>query len=124
MHQQGAAGGDAGGLTGRSVAEGDGATPALMLRLAVLLLLLVNAAWFAWAQDLLRPWGLGPSSQAEPQRLAQQVQPEAMRLVQGEEAVRLVESAPPLRPPECLATAPLRHWGVAAAARPGVWAFR
>lgn len=87
-----------------------------MLRLAVLLLLLVNAAWFAWAQDLLRPWGLGPSSQAEPQRLAQQVQPEAMRLVQGEEAVRLVESAPPLRPPECLATAPLPE-SVAAALR-------
>ena len=87
-----------------------------MLRLAVLLLLLVNAAWFAWAQDLLRAWGLGPSSQAEPQRLAQQVQPDAMRLVQGEEAVRLVESAPPLRPPECLATAPLPE-SVAAALR-------
>ena len=87
-----------------------------MLRLAVLLLLLVNAVWFAWAPDLLRPWGLGPSSQAEPQRLAQQVQPEAMRLVQGEEAVRLVESAPPLRPPECLATAPLPE-SVAAALR-------
>jgi hypothetical protein len=78
-----------------------------MLRLAVLILLLVNAAWFAWAQDLLRPWGFGPSSQAEPQRLNQQIQPEALRLVQGDEALRLVESAPPLRPPECLATAPL-----------------
>ncbi len=78
-----------------------------MLRIAVLVLLLANAAWFAWAQDLLRPWGLGPSSQAEPQRVDQQIQPEAIRLVQGDEAARLVESAPPLRPPECLATAPL-----------------
>ncbi|MEY4711471.1 MAG: hypothetical protein RIS88_921 [Pseudomonadota bacterium] len=98
-----------------------------MLRLAVLVLLLANAAWFAWAQDLLRPWGLGPSSQAEPQRMDQQMQPEAVRLVQGEEAARLVESAPPVRPPECLASAPLPD-AVAAALRqrlaawpPGSW---
>lgn len=98
-----------------------------MLRLAVLVLLVANAAWFAWAQDLLRPWGLGPSSQAEPQRVGQQIQPEAVRVVQGEEAARLVESAPPVRPPECLASAPLPD-AVAATLRqrlatwpPGSW---
>lgn len=37
----------------------------------------------------------------------QQIQPEAIRLVQGDEAARLIESAPPLRPTECLVTAPL-----------------
>ena len=78
-----------------------------MLRLAVLLLLVANAVWLAWTQDLFRPWGLGPSSQAEPQRLAQQVQPEAVRLVRGDEAQRLAESTAPVRPPECLMTAPL-----------------
>ncbi|MEY4652863.1 MAG: hypothetical protein RI884_1444 [Pseudomonadota bacterium] len=78
-----------------------------MLRIAVLVLLIANAAWFAWAQDLLRPWGLGPSSQAEPQRVDQQVLPASIRLVQGAEAARLVETAALLRPPECLATAPL-----------------
>jgi hypothetical protein len=78
-----------------------------MLRLVVLFLLVANAVWFAWAQHLLRPWGLGPSSQAEPQRVGQQIQPEAVSLLRGAEALRLAESATPLRPPECLATAPL-----------------
>lgn len=78
-----------------------------MLRLAVLFLLVANGVWFAWTQDLFRPWGLGPSSQAEPQRLAQQIQPDSVRLVRGDEASRLAESSAPVRPPECLATAPL-----------------
>ncbi len=51
-----------------------------MLRLLVLLLVLANAAYFAWTKNLLAPYGFSPSSQSEPQRIAQQLRPEAMRI--------------------------------------------
>ena len=68
-----------------------------MLRLLVLLLLLANGAYFAWAQGHLLPWGYGPAQQAEPQRLAQQLRPEAARVLRPEdlnraEAVHLINS--------------------------------
>jgi hypothetical protein len=56
-----------------------------MLRLIVLLLLLGNAAYFAWAKGLLAPWGLAPVQQSEPQRLAQQIRPQAIRILGREE---------------------------------------
>jgi hypothetical protein len=79
-----------------------------MLRLAVLLLLLANAAYFTWSQGLLLPWGVGPSQQAEPQRLAQQIRPESVRLLKADE-VRRIESqaASTARPAECLQASPL-----------------
>lgn len=74
-----------------------------MLRLAVLLLLLANGLYFAWSQGLLRSWGLAPVQQAEPQRLQQQIRPEALRLLSADEARRIETSAlPAVRPPECL----------------------
>jgi hypothetical protein len=76
-----------------------------MLRLAALLLLLANIGWFAWAQGLLAPWGLAPVQQAEPQRLSQQVQPAALRVLGPDDAKRLAES--PATGPECLASAPV-----------------
>ena len=51
-----------------------------MLRLTVLLLLLANGGYFAWSQGLLLPWGYGPLQQSEPQRLRQQIRPEALRI--------------------------------------------
>ena len=45
-----------------------------------LLLLLANAGYFLWSQGLLRDWGLAPAAQTEPQRLAQQIRPELMRI--------------------------------------------
>ena len=77
-----------------------------MLRLLVLALLLANAAYFAWAQGFLAEWGIAPAQQAEPQRVAQQIRPEAIRLVSLEEA-RRIENAPPPRPSECLQAGPL-----------------
>ena len=71
-----------------------------MLRLLVLLLLLANAAYYAWSQNLLVPMGLAPEQQSEPQRLAQQIRPEAIRIVPGEEA-RSIEVAA-AKVPECL----------------------
>lgn len=52
-----------------------------MLRLLVLVLALANAAFFAWGQGWLQPWGMGPVQQAEPHRLGQQIQPGAIRVL-------------------------------------------
>jgi hypothetical protein len=51
-----------------------------MLRAAVLVLLLANAGYYAWAHGLLRTWGLAPAEQTEPRRLEQQIQPESLRI--------------------------------------------
>lgn len=74
-----------------------------MLRLLVLVLVLANGAYFAWSQGLLLAWGYGPAQQAEPQRLAQQIRPESLRLLSADDARRAETATPPApRPPECL----------------------
>jgi hypothetical protein len=78
-----------------------------MLRLVALFLLLANAAYFAWSQGLLLPWGFGPAQQSEPQRLAQQIRPESVRLLKPEEVRRLETAAAVPRPAECLQAGPL-----------------
>jgi hypothetical protein len=60
-----------------------------MLRLLALALVLANAAYLAWSQGWLAGYGWGPAVQAEPQRLAQQLRPEAMRLLTIAEARQL-----------------------------------
>ena len=52
-----------------------------MLRLLALTLLLANAGYFAWSQGLLAAYGFKPARQAEPERLAQQIRPEALQLI-------------------------------------------
>lgn len=64
-----------------------------MLRFVVLLLCLINAAYFAWAQGLLSAYGLGPTPQTEPQRLAQQIEPQALYLLPPEQATAAQASA-------------------------------
>jgi hypothetical protein len=71
-----------------------------MLRLIVLALLLANAGYFAWSQGLLAPVGLVPQQQTEPQRMAQQIKPEAIRILASDEARRIETAA--AKPPECL----------------------
>ena len=90
-----------------------------MLRLLVLALLLANGAYFAWSQGLLRGYGFAPAAQSEPQRMAQQLRPEGLRILPPEEARRMnaappatSSAAPPVAqpavttasssPPECL----------------------
>jgi len=76
--------------------------------LFVLLLLLANGVYFAWSQGLLRAYGFAPAAQAEPQRLAQQVRPEALRLLSPAESQRLqVQLAADQAPKECLMAGPL-----------------
>lgn len=46
----------------------------------VLVLLLANGAYFAWGHGWLAAYGFVPARVTEPERLAQQIRPEAMRL--------------------------------------------
>ena len=52
-----------------------------MLRLAVIVLLLANAGYYAWSQGLLRPLGYAPQEQSEPQRMNQQIRPETLQIL-------------------------------------------
>jgi hypothetical protein len=78
-----------------------------MLRLAVLLLLLANAGYFAWSQNLLASWGFAPAQQSEPHRIEQQIRPQAVRVLAADEARRIDSTDSPARPQECLQAAPL-----------------
>ena len=59
-----------------------------MLRLLVLLLVLLNGIYYAWSNNLLRPYGFAPAQQSEPFRLTQQVRPELVRVLPPDEARR------------------------------------
>ena len=60
-----------------------------MLRSLVLLLVLLNGAYFAWSQGYLLGYGVGPRERSEPQRLDQQIRPEAIALLGADESRRL-----------------------------------
>jgi len=66
---------------------------------------LLNGLYYAWSHDLLRDYGFAPAPQSEPQRLAQQIRPEAIRILSGDE-VRATDAAVPAPAPiktfECL----------------------
>ena len=77
-----------------------------MLRWAVIVLVLANAGYFAWTQGYLGGLGMAPVEQREPQRLAQQLKPEALRLLNGPKgtpadtaAAPEPETAPAATPP-------------------------
>lgn len=74
-----------------------------MLRLFVLALLLINGVYYAWSQGLLQAFDFAPAPQTEPQRLGQQIKPEALRLLTVQE-LSLPEVAPRVvaKPAECL----------------------
>jgi hypothetical protein len=106
-----------------------------MLRLLVLLLVLANAGYWAWSQGLLAAYGLAPGVQAEPQRLATQIRPEAIRLLTADELNKLENTPSASAPsaasaPECLQaglfneqqTATLRA-SLEATLPPGSWQF-
>jgi len=64
-----------------------------MLRLAVIALLLANAGYCAWSQGWLRSWGLAPVEQSEPHRLAQQIRPETLRILQARDTSQTAAAA-------------------------------
>lgn len=45
------------------------------------ILLVLNAAVLAWQWDAFARWGHGPNQEREPERLQQQVRPEALKFV-------------------------------------------
>jgi len=113
-----------------------------MLRLLVLLLALANVAYFAWTRGTLAPLGMAPSVQTEPQRLATQIRPEAIRLLTADEAQQIENSGSAARPgngasaaadaaaPECLQAGLFNEQQTAAlraslekALPPGSWQF-
>jgi hypothetical protein len=93
-----------------------------MLRLIVLLLLLANGAYFSYAHGLLAAWGVAPVQQSEPQRVAQQIRPEALRILGPDEVKRLEVAAAAPKPAECLQAGPLDD-GQAAALRASLSAW-
>jgi cell division protein FtsN len=66
----------------------------MMWRTLVLVLSLLNLGYLAWAQGWLLPYGLGPATQQEPQRLARQLHPEAIRVVVTQDSPGQAASAP------------------------------
>ena len=102
-----------------------------MLRLLVLALLLANGAYFAWSGGWLRAYGFAPAQQREPQRLAQQVKPEALRVLSATESKRAeVQAQADLAPRECWQAGPFDEEQTAALRRtlestlaPGAWQF-
>lgn len=74
-----------------------------MLRLVVLLLVLLNAGYYAWSQGMLRAYGWAPVDPSEAHRIQQQLRPEAVRILPPEEGRRAEQVAlTPPKPPECL----------------------
>lgn len=72
-----------------------------MLRTLVILLVLANLASYAWQTGRLAPLGLMPAPVAEPERVDQQLRPEAIRLLNGPRpAVPSTASAAPAGPAE------------------------
>jgi hypothetical protein len=115
-----------------------------MLRLVVLVLLLANGGYLAWRQGLLADYGFAPAAQAEPQRMAQQIRPEAMRLLTASEARQLDSTATATGPApapvaECLqaglfnpeqttalraaleSSLPIGSWSLESSTEPGRW---
>jgi hypothetical protein len=101
-----------------------------MLRFFVLLLLVLNGAYFAWTHDWLRAYGLAPERQSESQRLAQQIEPQAIRVLTPKQAQEvLARQAAKPKATECLQAGPfeerqaaeLRRALEAAALPPGTW---
>jgi hypothetical protein len=57
-----------------------------MLRLLILILLLANVLYYAWSQGQLAALGYAPATQSEPQRVKNQIKPEALQILSAEEA--------------------------------------
>ncbi len=78
-----------------------------MLRLIVLFLLLSNALYFGWSQGYLSDLGFAPVQPNEPQRVQQQIAPEALHLLSAQEVKTATEAAEvarkaAIKPTECL----------------------
>lgn len=102
-----------------------------MLRSFVLVLILANGLYLAWSQGWLRAQGFAPAQQSEPQRMAQQIRPEAVRLLTPSENQKvLAQVQADLEPKHCFTAGPFDATQVGALDRalsaalpPGGWQF-
>ncbi|MFT3819642.1 MAG: hypothetical protein QM750_18755 [Rubrivivax sp.] len=78
-----------------------------MLRLLVLLLVLANGLFFAWAQGWLAPWIPPRSDAREPERAAQQLKPELITVLTPKAASEAAATAASAAVPHESAEAPL-----------------
>ncbi len=101
-----------------------------MLRLWVLILVLCNSAYFAWSQGWLLDYGFGPTQQREPQRLAQQINPQVIQILSAQEAEQLRVSPKVQGAQACLQAGLFDEAQASALSRvlettlaPGAWGF-
>lgn len=79
-----------------------------MLRLMVWVLLLANGLFFAWSQGYLRAYGFAPVQQSEPQRVQQQIQPQALVLLNPQDLKKAeAQAQDEALPKECVQWGPL-----------------
>ncbi len=77
------------------------------MRILLLVLILANALYFAWTEGLLRAYGFAPVQQSEPQRLEQQINPGAIRVLNaGELKVAQDLAQVAQAPTQCLLAGP------------------
>ena len=78
-----------------------------MMRMAFWVLLLANAAFFAWSGGYLRAFGFAPAVQSEPQRVQQQIHPEAIVLLNSQDLKKAeAQAREDAKPKECLLFGP------------------
>lgn len=78
-----------------------------MIRFAIVLLLLANAGYYAFSQGMLRSLGWGPEDPSEPERVQQQVKPDALRILTPQEAKQAQEQARTVTAEPAPASAPV-----------------
>ena len=83
-----------------------------MLRVVLVFLLLANGFYWLWSEGSLRGFGYGPALQREPQRVAQQIQPEAVQLLSSTDLKRVeAQVKADMAPRQCLQAGPLDEAG-------------
>ncbi|WP_300711460.1 hypothetical protein [Limnohabitans sp.] len=79
----------------------------MKIRWWIALLLLLNVITLAWQWDAFARWGWGPNVQREPERLQQQIKPEALQFtLPGQTAPTPASSPSPAAPASEAAAAP------------------
>ena len=102
-----------------------------MLRIFVLVLILANGLYLVWSEGWLRAQGFAPAQQTEPQRLTQQIRPEAVRVLTADQYKKVqAQAQADLEPKQCLQAGPFDaaqvsalDQALAAALPPGGWQF-
>lgn len=71
-----------------------------MMKYWLALLVLLNALVLAWQLNALAPWGFGPGQDREPERLEQQIKPEALQFesVPSKSVAETAETAETMAP--------------------------